>query len=100
MEKQRRLLPPQSKALHARAEGDLLLSEMVLRLGYFFVPCIAQSVNHGSRTALVGQKVHALGLLPNRRVRQQDYFLVGHARRAIGDRRPDVLGRQMRIIFE
>ena len=64
------------------------------------VACFAQSVNYGSRTALVGQEIHASGSVPNRSVREQHHFLVGHARRAVGDRRPDVLGRQVRIIFE
>ncbi len=56
-------------------------------------PPLAQSLNYGPRTALVGQEIHASGLEPNRSVREQHHFLVGHARRAVGDRRPDVLGR-------
>jgi hypothetical protein len=34
------------------------------------VACLTQSVNYRSRTALVGQKIHVSGLMPNRSVRE------------------------------
>src|SRR6059058_6345211 len=60
------------------------------------VASFAQCKDYGPRAALVGEELHASGFGRKWRVREQHHFLVGHARGAIGDSRPDVLGRQMR----
>ena len=61
---------------------------------------LAQRPDHRPRATLVGHQFHVLRFRRAGSIAKQHHFLVRHARRPIGDRRPDVLGLQMRVVVE
>lgn len=58
-----------------------------------------QCTDYGCRATLVRHELHVLWLVRVGRLGEQYHFFVRHARRAVSDRSPNILGREMRIIF-
>ena len=88
--------------LAERARNDRLVARSCSALGdcehVVARPCVEPELSalRSSRLPLAP----GLRILPLLNVVQEHDFLVRHARRSVGDRRPDIVGFQMRVVFQ